>query len=375
MSAILYKKQIVIGVIILGLILVSFEMIGKSVLEERDTCYTGLLVNEVYENAQPSDLKQLCNDYARIIYHEYPTKHLPPNQHTKTVNINNEGFRGSDINKEKDENTFRIFVLGGSITYGMFATSDETTYSGYLQKKFNELDQDYKIEVINAGVNAYDSSDVIYQIKTKLLDYKPDLLIIITGNDISRISKEINDDIPFYYSISNEFSKLKLYYKTPEFFEFIKRVVLKNTYGDQGIPGESVTHESIEDNVKLWNKKWENACQFSQEKDMEVIIAIPPVLGAGEKILSKWELQSLQKLRHSSIAPSYHLIKNSLENLDQHCSYTVDLTNAFDHEKNTIYLDNQHVGDMGNSIIAEKLFEFSLPIIDKRNSLNKNLDV
>ena len=32
-------------------------------------------------------------------------------------------------------------------------------------------------------LNAYVSSDVTYQIKTKLVGYEPDLLIAITGND------------------------------------------------------------------------------------------------------------------------------------------------------------------------------------------------
>jgi hypothetical protein len=356
-------------------ILVSFEMIGKVVLEERDTCYTGLLSNGIYENAKPSELKQLCNDYGKILYYEYPTKHLLPNQHTNTVHINNEGFRGPDIIKEKNEDVFRIFVLGGSLTYGMFATSDETTYSGYLQKKFDESSEEYNIEIINAGVNAYDSSDVSYQIKTKLLDYQPDLFIIITGNDVDRTSKQDSVDVPFYYSLSNQFTGLKLYYKSPEFFEFIKRVVLKNTYGDQGIPGESVNHESLEDKIKLWKERWMDICDFSNGGGIDVVLAIPPILGAGNKPPSEWELQNLEKLSHNSITPSYHLVKNSLAELDKRCSNTLDLTNTFDHYENTIYLDNQHVGDMGNMLIADELFRFLLPIIDEKILRDKNLDV
>ena len=350
-------------------------MVGKVVLEDRDTCYTGLLANGVYSDAKPSDLKQLCNDYGKILYYEYPTRHLPPNQHTTTVNINNEGFRGPDIIKEKNEDIFRIFVLGGSLTYGMFSTSDETTYSGYLQKKFDESGKEYNIQVINGGVNAYDSSDVAYQIKTKLVNYEPDLFIIITGNAIDRTSKQDIEDAPFYYSLSNQFAGLKLYYKSPEFFEFVKRVVLKNTYGDQGIPGETVNHDSLEDKIKLWEKRWEDVCNFSNEKNIDVVFAIPPILGVGNKPLSEWELQNLENLRHNSIAPSYYLVKNSLMNLDKRCANTLDLTNTFDNYENTIYLDNQHVGDMGNMLIADELFRFSLPIIDEKISRNNNLDV
>ena len=106
------------------------------------------------------DLKKLCGDYGKMIYYDYPTRHLAPNQHTDTVNINEHGFRGPEITQSKNENTFRIFLVGGSETYGMFSTSDESTFSGIPTAKIRfDLNTDYKIEVINAGVNAYDSFD------------------------------------------------------------------------------------------------------------------------------------------------------------------------------------------------------------------------
>ena len=347
-------------------ILASFEVIGRTVLDQKDSCFTGLLMSGIYENYDSADLKKLCNDYGKTIYYDYPTRHLAPNQHTDTVNINEYGFRGPEITQIKDENTFRIFVLGGSLTYGMFSTSDETTYSGYLQEKFDGLNTDYKIEVINAGVNAYVSSDVTYQIKTKLVDYEPDLLIVITGNDIDRISNNINTDVPFFYSVSNQFASLKLYYKSPEFFEFIKRVALKNVYGDQDVPGESVDHESIYGNITSWKNSWMETCDFGEENSFDVVIAIPPLLGDGNKTLSNWELESLEKLSHTSIVPSYHLVKDALSGLDEKCTNTLDLTNVFDDVENTIYLDLSHVSDSGNMLIADELFKSSLPIVYKK---------
>ena len=344
-------------------ILASFEVIGRMVLDQKDSCFTGLLMSGIYENYDSADLKKLCDDYGKMIYYDYPTKHLAPNQHTDTVNINDHGFRGSEITKIKDENTFRIFVLGGSLTYGMFSTSDETTYSGYLQEKFDSLNTDYKIEVINAGVNAYVSSDVTHQIKTKLVGYEPDLLIAITGNDVGRASNDISTDVPFFYSVSNQFASLKLYYKSPEFFEFIKRVALKNVYGDQGVPGESVDHESIYDNIPLWKNSWIKICGLSEESSFDVLIAIPPLLGDGNKTLSNWESKSLEKLSHTSIVSSYHLVKDALSDLDKKCTDTVDLTNVFDDVRKTIYLDLSHVSDSGNMLIADELFKSSLPIM------------
>ena len=333
------------------------------VMDQNDPCFTGLLTSGIYENYDSSDLKKMCNDYGKIIYYDYPTRHLVPNLHTDTVNINEHGFRGPEISQIKNENTFRIFVVGGSLTYGMFSTSDETTFSGYLQEKFDSLNTDYKIEVINAGVNGYNEADVVYQIKTKLVDYEPDLLIAVTGSDVKRASGDINTDVPFFYSISNQFAGLKLYYKSPEFFEFIKRIILKNVYGDQGVPGEAVVHESIEDNTALWKNRWMEICDLSEERNFDVLIAIPPLLGDGNKTLSNWESKSLEKLSHRSIASSYHLVKDTLRDLDKKCTDTLDLTNVFDNDRKTIYLDLQHVSDSGNMLIADKLFKSSLHIM------------
>ena len=169
--------------------------------------------------------------------------------------------------------------------------------------------------------------------------------------------------MPLYYPISNEFAKLKLYYKSPEFFEFTKRVILKNVYGDQGVPGEAIVHGNVEDNVKVWKNVWVEICELGVESNFDVIVAIPPVSGAGKKISSNWELQNLEKLSHTSIVPSYHLVKDTLRDLDKKCTDTVDLTNTFDNESRTIFLDLTHFADAGNVLVAEKLFKSSLPII------------
>jgi len=344
-------------------ILASFEVIGIMVLDQKDSCFMGLLMSGIYENYDSSDLKELCNDYGKMIYHDYPTRHIASNQHTDTVNINEHGFRGPEISQSKNENTFRIFLVGGSETYGMFSTSDKTTFQGYLQQKLDALDTDYKIEVINAGTNAYSSFDSAHQIKTKLIGYDPDLLIIVTGHGVGKPAKEIDTDVPFYYPVSNEFAKLKLYYKSPEFFEFIKRVILKNVYGDQGVPGEAIIHENVEDNIEVWKNTWFEICELGAENNFGVIIAVPPVSGAGNKTPSSWELQNLEKLSHASIVPSYHLVKYALGDLDEKCDNTIDLTNIFDDQTKTIYLDLTHFADAGNMLVAEEFFKLSLPII------------
>ena len=66
---------------------------------------------------------------------------------------NSHGFRGNEFEKEKPDNTFRIFALGGSTTVGM-GTEDDETWPAYLQKIANEKITGKNIEVINFGLSA-----------------------------------------------------------------------------------------------------------------------------------------------------------------------------------------------------------------------------
>ena len=74
------------------------------------------------------------------------------------ININSLGFRGDEFSKIKPDETYRIFMLGGSPMFGYGATSDETTIPGFTQKIFDEKDFGFDIEVINSGSQAADSN-------------------------------------------------------------------------------------------------------------------------------------------------------------------------------------------------------------------------
>lgn len=97
---------------------------------------------------------------------------------------NAQGFRYSRDLGEKAPQTFRIFALGGSTTYGTGLRLGED-YPAQLQRI---LHQDYgytHVEVINAGAEAYSSFDSLANLSYRVLDYQPDMIIIYHGiNDV-----------------------------------------------------------------------------------------------------------------------------------------------------------------------------------------------
>jgi lysophospholipase L1-like esterase len=93
--------------------------------------------------------------------------------------VNSLGFRGKEITVEKPVNTYRIFCLGGSTTFGNISDpfSWPEKLEGMLKKKYPDIN----FEVINGGVPAYCSSDSLIIFLLRALELNPDAITIMDG--------------------------------------------------------------------------------------------------------------------------------------------------------------------------------------------------
>ena len=66
-----------------------------------------------------------------------------------------------------------------------------------------------------------------------------------------------------------------------------------------------------------------------------------------------------------NLLPILEIMSNSLNELKTDCAGTADLRDSFDGIEKPIFYDVGHTNDLGNNIIADKLFELSLPIIQE----------
>lgn len=85
------------------------------------------------------------------------------------------------FDKEKQLNTFRIFILGESSAAG-FPYEPNGSFASYLQDRLALVYPDSKIEVINCGMTAINSY-TLRDLTPGILDQKPDLIIIYTGHN------------------------------------------------------------------------------------------------------------------------------------------------------------------------------------------------
>ncbi len=125
----------------------------------------------------------------------------------KPVHVNSHGTRGPEFQTAKPPNTIRILSLGDSKTFGWGLTESET-YSGLIEKMLQQyVGNGKKVEVINAGVNAWSYAQMRTYLREFGLKYQPDVVILADANLWTQFSDQ----------------------NSPEFVKtFLRRVWLKN---------------------------------------------------------------------------------------------------------------------------------------------------
>jgi lysophospholipase L1-like esterase len=101
------------------------------------------------------------------------------------VTINSMGFRGPELASPKPENGIRIWVVGGSTTFDVFAPDDAHTWPALLQAKLTAARPDRVIEVINAGIPGEMIAGNQEDFEQHAAKVKPDVLVYYHGpNDL-----------------------------------------------------------------------------------------------------------------------------------------------------------------------------------------------
>jgi len=327
-SKVSYKKQFVLGIFLLIVLLGVIELFANIWLYNIYRCE--FEENEIFKNTDPVANRKLClenlgyevwalEEEKQEFKNEKISKvaHTIDREKTDTailVYINEYGFRGPEITKEKPENTYRIFAIGASTTFGS-GVYDTQTYPFYLQLMYDEIDLDFDIEVINTGIPGIWSTKEVNAIKEKYIDFEPDLFIVYDG------AGEVRDHI------------------------------------HPNNPTVTPTH---------WKERWIDICELGKQYDYETIITLQPLLGTGNKTLTIQEENNkrttVELVGWLDIYPEY---AEQLKEINNHCSLTADLRGLFDDIKEPIFWDGMHTGYRGNQIIAEKMFELSLPLVMK----------
>ncbi|MBT4325435.1 MAG: hypothetical protein HOD60_00795, partial [Candidatus Nitrosopelagicus sp.] len=309
-----YKNQFLVFIFLFFIFIGVIEGYSKIWWEMVETC--AFEDSAIYQDVSASMKRQMCTELYQI---QFSSERIEPDQNFETISINSYGFRGSEITLEKPQNTFRIFTVGGSTMMGSGSTSDVTTIPGFLQHSFDEVIFNPNIQVINAGISGAWSNTETNLIKNKLLKFKPDLIIVYDGWNDATIGSE-NPDIM----------------------------------------------------MDSWKNRWEEICLLGNDMGFDVIITIQPMVGTGKKPLTENEYVHYLDLQSTEVLSNLDLLAKKLTELESSCTSTNDLRNAFDEVDSEIFWDVGHMGNAGNKIIAQKMFEIVLPYVPQNTSQTPN---
>ena len=158
---------------------------------------------------------------------------LKPNQNCytkvghKPLHVNAQGIRGPDFSPRKPPGTFRILSLGDSRTFG-WGLSDEETYSHQLETMLRQhAGGSNKVEVLNAGINAWSYPQLDIYFKNIGLTYSPDVVLIGEANLWTEFSEK-ND--PSFVKKFLWRVRLKNFLRHFAIYHYVVEVKLRNFY-------------------------------------------------------------------------------------------------------------------------------------------------
>ncbi|HET6164080.1 MAG TPA: SGNH/GDSL hydrolase family protein [Planctomycetota bacterium] len=109
---------------------------------------------------------------------------------------NNElGLRGASVGEERAAGTFRVLCIGDSTTYGL-GVPEPATWVRRLEADLNSTaPSGLRIEVVNAGVPAYNTRDELALYRSLADRLRPDLVVLgFYGNDLERLGFHVATD-------------------------------------------------------------------------------------------------------------------------------------------------------------------------------------
>ncbi|MBI5317522.1 MAG: SGNH/GDSL hydrolase family protein [Nitrospirae bacterium] len=340
-------------------------------------------------------------------FDEYKNIQPTPNYHnTKGIHHNAQGFReDSDTPREKDANTYRIFIMGGSTAYGLQSMSkfgqdkysvirNNETIDAYLEEYLRGKAGNKKVEVINAAITSQYSHHHLIYLNQTVLKFHPDMVVFIDGfNDYFQYVKGFDQFRDYGYQ-----ERAHLYLGPPtieawagytgwwlfrksHFIHVASKtlrpiwVTIKSIGGKRARVDVEDALQNLEINAKGNFVKMveRNSLILRHEEVVPVFVLQPELAFKQNKVLSPLEQQIYAEL-DQQWQENFVEFKNRARPLVVdylHKSTTrtgsvfLDMTDIFGGFDGDAYTDYCHLTPMGNKLLAERIGERILPLLIK----------
>jgi len=308
---------------------------------------------------------RLYSGYFRTAYERYNTEtgrlELVPNIQTANpggarIRINSKGFVGVEFDDVKPAGIYRVFAVGDSCT---FAGDWDVSYSAFLERMLNVGGR--RFEVINAGVEGYNSEYALGRIRDDILKYGPDLVTIYIGwNDLMKMS-------PSNMSSSGRVTWLGAALNHSYLYKGLSKVMFANIRPilmPPGLSGEESEFHVFDQFVPVtYEENVAAMVALLRERDVRVLLLTRPTVltrnMSSEDLKARHvffpyfpEAYSVPRLL--SLHTAYN---NSIRRLAARLQVPiVDLDEVFERrDKRTLFWDTMHPSKEGHELIAAAL--------------------
>jgi lysophospholipase L1-like esterase len=283
------------------------------------------------------------------------------NSYGQEFRINSRGFVGPEFDAEPAPGVYRIIALGDSCTFGTGLW--QVAYPGVLQRLLDDGRSSRRFEVINAGIEGYNSTFALERIRDELLRYRPQLMVLYIGwNDLMKIDPSRQQQVDEYRWLATllDASYLVKAYKKLLFLN-LRPLVLRPATAEQ--PDDARAFDDF--TPSRYRSNLEEMIRLLRQHDVAVLlVTLPTVVQPG---MTNEELQEAQVFfpyfsdaygvsRFLSLHRAYN--KTIEDVARQERAEMLDLARTFKAlpERTSFFWDTMHPSEKGHAVIAETLF-------------------
>jgi|SRR5215470_12497602 len=274
--------------------------------------------------------------------------------------INSKGFVGPEFDARPSTGVYRIIAVGDSCTFTTGVWN--IAYPAVLQSLLNSEAQARRYEVINAGVEGYNSDFAVERIKREIIGYRPNLVTIYIGwNDLMKVN-------PDHSAATGKYNVLAAALDQSYIVKALKKLIFIDLrpwlFQPKVEASEADAHAYDAFLPKRYEENLVSMIRVLRQNGIKVMIfTLPTVVTPG---MSRGDLQRQNVFfpyfagaysldRFLSLHHAYNRVIRSIGG--QYGVPVVDLEEVFNrYDKDELFWDTMHPNEKGNRLIAQTLF-------------------
>jgi lysophospholipase L1-like esterase len=265
--------------------------------------------------------------------------------------INSYGFRDERENyADKPAETVRAFITGGSTAFGVGATVQKMTIAYQLEEMLNRRPPTAhaNYQIVNATFPAWSTTQEKLFLQQYLIDLKPDLVVMFSGNNDVHW-KLMRADIRHFYSGPDR-----------NYVQILDLVAAKAGYSELAVGSQFARSDiSCAELGVLAARNVEEMAFSLRRIGASLVFALQPNIVSTSKSRTPHENFILQSQIKPEWDACYESIRSHLARVPAKNYAFVDLSKSFGDvpDSTELFLDAYHFSDFGNREIAKLLME------------------